>query len=178
MAGLRRLPPSYRPVLGLSGAVDLRSQNFGKWPRMEKGQKLACTTQSKQTKAKLGQNAITHGTSRMDLFIRPPGPWNRPTRCGSIEYLPQHATVTLHCLKPRHVDRLHMLHEPDDPDVMRACTAPIDQMRWTCCMRSYDTVPVLNGLVHGCIRSRSIEHPIMHTYTQTRMQTHKHFKNF
>ena len=92
--------------------------------------------------------------------------------------VPATATVTLHCLKPRHVDRLHMLHEPDDPDVMRACTAPIDQMRWTCCMGSYDTVPVLNGLVHGCIRSRSIEHPIMHTYTQTRMQTHKHFKNF
>ena len=93
MAGLRRLPPSYRPVLGLSGAVDLRSQNFGKWPRMEKGQKLACTTQSKQTKAKLGQNAITHGTSRMDLFIRPLGPWNRPTRCGSIEYLPQQRSL-------------------------------------------------------------------------------------
>ena len=33
------------------------------------------------------------GTSRMDLFIRPLGPWNRPTRCGSIEYLPQQRSL-------------------------------------------------------------------------------------
>ena len=35
---------------------------------------------------------------------------------------------------------------------------------------------VLNGLVHVCIRSRSIEHAHMHTYTKTRMNTDEQFK--